>query len=60
MYACSILMLQDPKTSLNDDIFQDGTGRDVDGAAFGGDDDDGSLEGYVAAEVDGTADCEVV
>ena len=53
-------MLQNPKTSLNDHVLQYRARGDVNGAAFGSNDNDGSLESDIAAQVDCTADCEVV
>ena len=53
-------MLQQAQAALDDDVLEDGSGRDVDGLALGGDDDDGALEGDSAAEVDGARDGEVV
>lgn len=54
------LMLEDAKTALDDDVLKDGAWGDVNGAALGGHDDDGSLEGDTTAKVDGTRDGEVV
>lgn len=37
-------MLQDPQATLDDDVLEDRPGWDVNGAAFGCDDDDCTLE----------------
>ena len=53
-------MLQDSQAALDHTVLQDRTRGNVDRAALGGDDDDGTLQGDIAAEVDSTGDCEVV
>ena len=53
-------MLQDSQATLHNTVLQDGTRGNIDGAALGGHDDDGTLEGNVAAEIDGTGHSQVV
>jgi len=43
------LVLQDSQTALDNAVLQHRTGGDVNGAAFGGDNNDSALEGDVAA-----------
>lgn len=54
------LVLEQAQAALDDDVLQDGSGRDIDGAALGGNDDDSALQRDTAAQVDGTGDGEVV
>ena len=53
-------MLQDSQATLNHAVLQDGTRGNVNGAALGGHDDDGALEGDVAAEVNRSSHGQVV
>lgn len=53
-------MLEETEGTLDDDVLEDGTRRDVDGLALGGDDDDGTLADDATAEVDSTGDGQVV
>ena len=54
------LVLQKSQTSLHDDVLQDTSWWHVDGAALCRHNDDGSLEGDTAAEVDSTGNGKVV
>lgn len=53
-------MLEQAQGALDNNVLEDRTRRNVDGAALGGDDDNGALEGDAAAEVDGTGNRQVV
>src|SRR3954467_13616323 len=53
-------MLKQAQATLDNDVLQDGSRRNVNGLALGCNDDDGALEGDAAAEVDGAGDGEVV
>lgn len=53
-------MLKQTQATLDDNVLEDGSGGDINGLALGGDNNDGTLEGDAAAEVDGTGDGEVV
>ncbi|KFY19362.1 hypothetical protein V491_04478 [Pseudogymnoascus sp. VKM F-3775] len=53
-------MLEQPQGALNDDVLEDGSRWDVDGASLRSDDDDSSLERDAAAEVDRAGDGEMV
>lgn len=53
-------MLQKTQAALDDNVLEDGSRGDVNGAALCCDDDDGALECHAAAEVDGTRDGEVI
>ena len=54
------LVLEETERTLDDDVLEDGSRRNVDGLALGGNDDDGALEDDATAEVDGTSDGEVI
>jgi hypothetical protein len=54
------LVLQDSQATLHNTVLQDGTRGNVNGAALGGDNDNGTLKSNVAAEVDGTGHGQVV
>lgn len=53
-------MLQDTEGALHDAVLEDGSGRNVDCAAFRRDDDDGALQCDATAQVDLTRDGEMV
>ena len=53
-------MLKKSQGTLDNDVLQDGSGRNVNGAALGGNDDNRTLEGNASAEVDGTGDGQMV
>ena len=53
-------MLQNPQATLHNTVLQNRARRHVDGAPFRGNDDDRTLQGHVAAEVDGAGDGQVV
>lgn len=50
------LMLEQAQAALDNHVLQDGSWGDVDGAALGGNDDNGALERHATAKVDGTGD----
>jgi len=54
------LVLQDSQATLHHAVLQDGTRGNVNGATLGGHDDDGALEGNVAAEVNRSSHSQVV
>lgn len=54
------LMLQQSQRSLDHDVLEDGSGRNVDGAAFCSDNNDRALESDSSAEIDGSGDSEMV
>lgn len=53
-------MLEETEGTLDDNVLKDGSRRNVDGLALGGNDDDGALADNAAAKVDGTSDGQVV
>jgi hypothetical protein len=53
-------MLKQAQATLHDDVLEDRSRGDVDGAAFCRDDDDSALERHTTAEVDSTSNGEVV
>lgn len=53
-------MLQQPQTSLYDNILQDGSRRDVNCTAFRGDDDDCSLEDNTSTQIHGAGDGQMI
>lgn len=53
-------MLEQTQATLDDHVLQDGSRGHVNGAALGGHDDDGSLEGHATAQIDSTSNGEVV
>ena len=53
-------MLEQPQRTLNDDVLENGTRRNVDCGAFCRNDDDSSFECNTAAKVDRTGDGQVV
>lgn len=54
------LVLQQTQATLNDDVFEDRSRGNVNGASLGRHDDDCALERHAAAQVDSTGDGQVV
>lgn len=53
-------MLKQSERTLDDDVLEDGTRRDVDSGALSRNDDDGTLEGNATAKVDRTGNGQMV
>lgn len=53
-------MLKQAQATLDHHVLQDRSWGHINGAALGGNDDDGSLEGYTTTQVDGTSNSQVV
>lgn len=53
-------MLKQTQAALHDHVLQDGTRGNVDCAALGCHNDDGTLESNATAEIDGTGDGKMV
>jgi len=53
-------VLEETEGTLDNDVLEDGSGRNVNGLALGSDNDDGTLADNPAAKVDSTSDGEVV
>jgi len=53
-------VLKETEGTLDNDVLEDRTRRDVNGLTFGGNDDDGTLADNATTEVDGTGDGEMV
>jgi len=53
-------VLKETEGTLNNDVLEDGSGRNVNGLALGSDNDDGTLADDAATKVDSTSDGEVV
>ena len=54
------LVLEQPQRTLDDNVLEDGTRRNVDGGTFGCHNNDSTLEGNTTAQVDGTSDGKMV
>lgn len=54
------LVLKQTQTALDNHVLQDRSRRNINGATLGSNDDDGTLEGDAAAQVDGTSDGQMV
>lgn len=55
-----ILMLQQSQGTLDHDVLQDGSGRNINGAAFCSNDNDCALESDASAEIDSSGDGQMV
>ena len=53
-------MLEQAERSLDDNVLKDGARRNINGAALGGDNNNGTLECHTTAQVDRTSDGKVV
>jgi hypothetical protein len=53
-------MLEESQATLDDNILEDRSWWDIDGGAFVGDNDDGTLESDITSKVNGTSDGQVV
>jgi len=53
-------MLEESQASLNDDVLENGSWRDIDGAAFSSDNDDCAFQSDTTTQVDGSSDSQMV